>query len=151
MPGVSSTIAVIHGPNLNLLGRRQPEIYGGATLDQINLQLVERGARRGFLVETYQSNGEGALVDLIQEVGFRCQAIVINPGAYTHTSVAIADAISSVTALGIEVHLSNLHKREEFRRRSFVASVCVGTVSGFGSLSYLLGLDAAMDLVESAP
>ncbi len=141
-------IAVVHGPNLNLLGRRQPEIYGTTTLDEINRQLAERAASRGFSVECHQRNGEGELVTLIQDLGFRVRALVINPGAYTHTSVAIADALSSVPSPAIEVHLSNLHKREEFRRRSYVAPVCVGSISGFGPLSYLLGLDAAMELVE---
>lgn len=141
-------IAVLHGPNLNLLGRRQPEIYGSTTLDEINRQLTERARARGFVVETFQSNGEGELVTRIHDVGYRCRAIVINPGAYTHTSVAIADALAAVPAPAVEVHLSNLHKREEFRRQSFVAPVCVGSISGFGPLSYLLGLDAAIALVE---
>jgi len=145
-------IAVLHGPNLNLLGRRQPEIYGTLTLDEINARLAARAAERGVALEIHQHNGEGELVDRIQDVGFRCRAIVINPGAYTHTSVAIADALSAVasTAPAIEVHLSNLHKREEFRRRSYVAAVCVGTISGFGPLSYLLGLDAAIELSSRA-
>lgn len=142
------TIAVLHGPNLNLLGKRQPEIYGRTTLDEINRQLAERATLRGYVIEAHQANGEGELVTLIQDVGYRCRAIVINPGAYTHTSVAIADAIAAVPAPAVEVHLSNLHKREEFRRQSFVAPVCIGSISGFGPLSYLLGLDAAIALVE---
>lgn len=144
------TIAVLHGPNLNLLGRRQPEIYGRTTLDEINQQLVERAAQHGLLVEAHQSNVEGELVTLIQDVGMRCGAIVINPGAYTHTSVAIADAIAGVLAPAIEVHLSNLHKREAFRKTSYVAAVCVGTISGFGPLSYRLGLDVAIELIAAA-
>jgi 3-dehydroquinate dehydratase-2 len=141
-------IAVLHGPNLNLLGTREPEVYGTVTLAEIDARLVERAKRRGATVECFQSNHEGELVQRIHDVRARAQAIVINPGAYTHTSVAIADALRAVGLPAVEVHLSNLHKREPFRRRSLTAPACVGTIAGFGARSYELGLDAALDLLE---
>jgi 3-dehydroquinate dehydratase II len=141
-------IAVLHGPNLNLLGTREPDTYGRTTLAEIDRTLAERAARRGATVECFQSNVEGELVNRIHEVATRAQAIVINPAAYTHTSVAVSDALKAVGLPAIEVHLSNLHKREPFRRESLTAPACVGTIAGFGARSYYLALDAALDLLE---
>lgn len=142
-------VLVIHGPNLNLLGRREPEVYGTATLDDVDRQLRERAASLGVEVEIVQSNHEGAIVDAIQGAADRCQAIVINPGAFTHYSLAIRDALAGVGLPAVEVHLSNIAAREPFRRRSVIAPVCRGTVAGFGPLSYLLGLEAAAALARS--
>jgi 3-dehydroquinate dehydratase-2 len=141
-------IFVLHGPNLNLLGTREPEIYGSTTLAQIDGELARRAAARGATVESFQSNVEGELVNKIHEARGRAQAILINAGAYTHTSVAIRDALAGVGLPAIEVHLSNLHKREPFRRRSLTAPACVGTIAGFGARSYYLALTAALDLLE---
>ncbi len=141
-------IAVLHGPNLNLLGRREPDLYGAATLAEIDRALAERAKRRGATVESWQSNVEGELVTKIQEAAGRAQGIVINPAAYTHTSVAIADAIKAVGLPCVEVHLTNVHAREPFRRKSLVAPVCVGTIAGFGARSYYLALDAILDELE---
>ena len=141
-------VAVIHGPNLNLLGTREPEVYGSTTLDEIDQKLAELADARGATVESFQSNVEGEIVTRIQEVRARAGAIVINPGAYTHTSVAIHDALKAVGLPAVEVHLSNLHKREEFRQRSLVGPACVGTIAGFGARSYYLALDAALDLIK---
>jgi 3-dehydroquinate dehydratase-2 len=141
-------IIVLHGPNLNLLGAREPGIYGATTLPQIDQLLVERAAARGATVESHQSNVEGELVNFIQAAAGRAQAIIINPAAYTHTSIAIADALRAVGLPAVEVHLSNVHAREEFRRQSFVAPVCIGTIGGFGAQSYLLALDAVLALLD---
>ncbi len=141
-------VAVLHGPNLNLLGKREPEVYGRVTLDEIDRALDDRARARGATVETHQHNGEGALIDRIHDVAARAQAIVINPGAYTHTSIAIADALRAVGLPAVEVHLSNVQAREPYRRRSFTAPACVGTISGFGARSYTLALDAVLDLLE---
>jgi 3-dehydroquinate dehydratase-2 len=143
-------VLVIHGPNLNLLGTRDPAIYGTTTLAEIDAALKARAAALGAQAECVQSNLEGELVDLIQSARGRFDAIVINPGGYTHTSVAIRDAIEAVAVPTIEVHLSNLHAREEFRHTSITAARCVGQISGFGSQSYYLGLDAALALVEGS-
>ena len=136
-------IFVINGPNLNLLGSREPDIYGSATLEEINLDLITLGETLGCEVECYQSNCEGDIVTAIQE----CDAdfLIINAGAYTHTSVAIPDAISAVKIPAIEVHLSNVHKREGFRHHSFLSRVCVGVICGFGPGSYQLALRAAAE------
>ncbi len=141
-------IAVLHGPNLNLLGRREPDIYGAITLAEIDAELHARAKKRGATVETFQSNVEGELVTRIQEAAGRAHGIVLNPAAYTHTSVAIGDALKAVGLPAVEVHLSNVHAREPFRRRSLVAPVCAGTIAGFGARSYYLALDAILDLVE---
>ena len=141
-------ILVLHGPNLNLLGTREPGIYGRATLAEIDRVLDDAARARGATVECKQSNHEGELIGFIQEARGRAQAIVINPAAYTHTSVAIADALRAVALPAVEVHLSNVHAREPFRRRSYVAPVCVGTISGFGLGSYTLALAAVLDLLE---
>ncbi|MGA2193195.1 MAG: type II 3-dehydroquinate dehydratase [Nitrospirota bacterium] len=139
-------ILVIHGPNLNLLGKREPEIYGRETLDEINVKLTDGAKEAQVKVDIQQSNHEGEIVDLIQGAMGKYGAIIINPGAYTHTSVAIRDAIASTGIPTIEVHLSNIFKREEFRRLSYVSGVAAGHISGFGAESYLLGLRAAIKL-----
>jgi 3-dehydroquinate dehydratase II len=141
-------ILVIHGPNLNLLGSREPHIYGKTTLAEIDAELDARGARSGATVEHFQSNVEGEIVNRIQQARGAVDAIVINPAAYTHTSVAIRDALEAVQVPAVEVHLSNLHARETFRRESLTAGVCVGQVIGFGATSYYLGLDAAVHLAR---
>jgi 3-dehydroquinate dehydratase-2 len=136
-------ILVIHGPNLNLLGKREPKIYGTFTLDDINNRLATLANELGVEVSFYQSNHEGELVQKIQEAMGVYQALVINPGAYTHTSVALRDAISSTGIPTVETHISNIYRREEFRQHSFIAGVAEGQISGFGADSYLLALRAA--------
>jgi len=134
-------ILVLHGPNLNLLGTREPEIYGHATLDDIDRELAGLAAELGVTVETFQSNHEGALIDRIHAAAHSGAAgLLINPGAYTHTSVALRDAIAAVAIPTVEVHLSNIHAREAFRRRSHIAPVVVAQVAGFGAASYALAL-----------
>lgn len=139
-------VLVIHGPNLNMLGRREPGIYGTLTLDDINRKIRSRASDLGIDVSITQSNSESAIIDAIQRDDY--DAVVINPGAFTHTSIAIRDAISSVAKPAIEVHISNVHKREEFRRRSFIAEVSQGQIIGFGAESYLLALDAAKNILS---
>jgi 3-dehydroquinate dehydratase-2 len=143
-------ILVIHGPNLNLLGQREPEVYGSRTLEDLNNDILEHAERRSIAVETFQSNHEGEIIDRIQsaeEDGFA--AIVINPGAFTHTSIAILDALRAVNTGAVEVHISNIHARGGRRSRSVTAGACRGIISGFGFDSYLLGIDAAMELSKS--
>lgn len=137
-----SSILVLHGPNLNLLGQREPGVYGRVTLDEINLQLEREGRAVGVKVSPLQSNYEGALVDAIHQAQGVHQGILINAGAYTHTSVAIRDAIAGVAIPTVEVHLSNIYRREEFRHHSYIAPVAIGQISGFGAESYYLGLRA---------
>jgi 3-dehydroquinate dehydratase II len=141
-------IVVIHGPNLNLLGLREPEVYGALNLEQINQRIDEAAKKEDLEVRISQSNSEGEIIDLIHGALSWADAIVINPGAYTHTSVAIRDAIAAVRLPTVEVHLSNVHRREEFRHHSYVSPVVVGQVVGFGVNSYLLGLLAAKRTVE---
>ena len=141
-------ILVIHGPNLNLLGTREPEVYGRLTLAQLNREIQRYAKRRGTRVECRQSNHEGELVDAIQSAerqGFG--AVVLNPGAFTHYSLALRDAVAAVRLPVIEVHLSNIHAREEFRRHSVIAPAARGQISGFGLQSYLLGVEAALGIV----
>jgi len=149
--GARPRVLILHGPNLNLLGTRDPAIYGTTTLAEIDAALARRAAARGATVTCVQSNLEGGLVDAIQGARGTCDAIVINPGGYTHTSVAIRDAIEAVGLPTVEVHLSNLHAREAFRQVSITAPRCVGQICGFGARSYGLGLDAALDIVEGCP
>jgi len=139
-------ILVIHGPNLQLLGEREPDIYGAVTLEEINLRLRKEAEHLGVEVRIVQSNHEGEIVDMIGDTGSSVDAILINPAAYTHTSVAIRDALSAVAIPSVEVHLSNIYCREEFRQHSLIAPVVTGQVSGFGVESYLLGLRAAVGL-----
>lgn len=135
-------ILIINGPNLNMLGEREQSVYGDTTLDEINSKAVRHGSSIGMEVDTFQSNSEGDIIDTIHTAGNTYKGVIINPGAYTHTSIAIRDAIASVEIPFVEVHLSNIHSREEFRRSSVTAQVCVGQISGFGPNSYILGLEA---------
>ena len=135
-------IAAVHGPNLNLLGLREPEVYGRRTLDDVNAALAAAAAELGAEVECHQSNHEGALVDIVQDAAARVDGFVVNAGAYTHTSIALRDALAGVARPYVEVHLSNVFARERFRHRSYLAAGAVGVVSGFGAESYLLGLRA---------
>ncbi len=137
-----SAILVLHGPNLNLLGQREPEIYGSLTLEEINRRLVEAGARLGVEVRTFQSNHEGELIDCLQEAPTWAAGAILNAAGYTHTSVALRDAVSAIAIPVIEVHLSNVYAREDFRQRSLLSPVCKGSIAGFGWRSYLLALYA---------
>lgn len=137
-----TAILVIHGPNLNMLGQREPEVYGSLTMDEINQRLQNYASGQDIDLRVFQSNHEGSLIDALHDAMDWADGIVFNPGAYTHTSYALRDAISAVGLPIIEVHMSNVHKRESFRHRSLLASVCLGQVVGFGWRSYLLGLQA---------
>jgi 3-dehydroquinate dehydratase II len=148
-PGALATVLIIHGPNLNLLGRREPEIYGRTGLADIDRSLKQLGRELGLKVDTFQSNSEGEIVDRIQQAQGRVQVLVINPGAYTHTSVAIRDAISACDLPTVEVHLSNVYKREPFRHHSTIADIVVGRIMGFGAEGYLLALRAAKRLIDT--
>ena len=141
-------ILVIHGPNLNLLGTRDPAIYGTTTLDEINRELMRRGKERGALVEAVQSNLEGEIVTHVQNARTGYDALLLNPGGYSHTSVAIRDALDCCGVPAVECHLSNIHAREDFRHTSLTAAKSIGLISGFGARSYYLGLDAALAHVE---
>ena len=142
-------ILVLHGPNLNLLGTREPTVYGEATLEEINDMLKGLGKELGVSVEARQSNIEGELVTWIQRAPSQFQGLVLNPAAYTHTSIALRDAVVGVGLPMVEVHLSNIHRREGFRRRSYLASVSLGQISGFGPQSYLLGLRALVHALQA--
>jgi 3-dehydroquinate dehydratase-2 len=138
--GAGVRIAVVHGPNLRLLGRREPEVYGTATLEDVDRMVEALGEELGVEVETFQSNHEGELLDFVDEASKRVDGFLVNPGAYTHTSVALRDALTGVDRPFVEVHLSNTAARERFRRHSYLAPVAAGVVYGFGVESYLLGL-----------
>jgi 3-dehydroquinate dehydratase-2 len=139
-------VLVIHGPNLNLLGKREKDIYGTKSLGDINKEILSLASELGIKVRTAQLNSEGEILDAIQKGDY--DVLIINPAAYTHTSVAIRDSIAAVDKPAIEVHLSNIHKREDFRKKSFIAEVSVGQISGFGSDSYLLALRAAKNILS---
>ena len=141
-------ILVLHGPNLNLLGTREPEVYGSMTLDDINSKLVGLGKELGVDVECFQSNHEGALIDALHEARTNANGVVFNPGGYTHTSIALRDAISAIQIPVIEVHISNLYAREEFRHTSMISAVCKAKVTGFGWRSYELGLRGLVDVLK---
>ncbi len=143
-------VAVIHGPNLNMLGIRETEVYGHLSLDQINQRILERAKSLGLEVRITQSNHEGEIIEAIHEALQWADALIINPGAYTHYSIAIRDAITAVRLPTVEVHLSNIHAREEFRRQSVTAPVVHGIISGFGVMSYLLALEAVKFILEES-
>jgi 3-dehydroquinate dehydratase-2 len=143
-------ILVLHGPNLNLLGTRETAVYGSVTLEAVNQELERLAKAEGVKLAIHQSNAEGDLVDWIQKSTGEFDALIINPGAFTHTSIALRDAVVAVGIPTIEVHLSNIYRREEFRQHSYIAGVAVGQISGFGADSYVLGLRAAMAHVKRA-
>lgn len=137
-------IWVVNGPNLNLLGSREPALYGTETLAEIEAALIEHGRRQGAKVECFHANCEGELIDRIQAARGLADALILNLGAYTHTSIALRDAVAAVALPAIEVHMTNIQNREGFRRRSYVGAVCVGSISGLGSLGYRLAIDALL-------
>ncbi|QTK78794.1 3-dehydroquinate dehydratase 1 [Agrobacterium tumefaciens] len=143
---MSNIIIVINGPNLNLLGKREPGIYGGKTLKDIENDCVKAGAELGFSVEFRQSNHEGVLVDWLHEAGERAAGVVINPGAYSHTSIALHDAIRAIPAPVVEVHISNIHAREEFRHKSMISPAAKGMICGFGPYGYVMALHALKNI-----
>jgi 3-dehydroquinate dehydratase-2 len=141
-------VLVLHGPNLNLLGQREPGVYGSVTLSNIDVALTEEANRHDVALRIVQSNHEGVLIDVIHAAIDWADGILINAGAFTHTSVALRDALSGVNLPAVEVHLSNIYAREAFRHRSLIAPVCVGQISGFGWQSYLLGLTALLEILS---
>lgn len=141
-------ILVLHGPNLNLLGTRQPEIYGSLTLGDINTQLIELGKQFGAELKCGQSNHEGALIDALQDAQMWADGVIFNPGGYTHTSVALRDAIAALKIPVVEVHLSNVYAREDFRHHSMISAVCKGKIVGFGWRSYTLGFRALAEILQ---
>jgi len=141
------TVVVIHGPNLNFLGRREPAVYGSTTLEEIDAELVAAGERVNLVVETFQSNHEGAIVEKIQQALDRCGGLIINPAAYTHTSVAIRDALLLLEVPIIEVHISNVSAREPFRHESLIADVVTARLAGFGARGYRMALEALDDII----
>ena len=143
-----TTLLILHGPNLNLLGTREPEIYGSLTLAEINQKVNDAASAHG--VETYsiQSNSEGALIDALQEAAKKADGVIFNPAGYTHTSVAIRDTVAAIGIPVVEVHLSNVYAREEFRHKSLLSAVCTGKISGFGWMSYKLALEALVEIIN---
>ncbi|MFA5145218.1 MAG: type II 3-dehydroquinate dehydratase [Candidatus Omnitrophota bacterium] len=144
---MAKKILVIHGPNLDLLGQREPAVYGKVTLGQINTELKKTALKKKASLKIVQSNHEGQIVSLIGKAKSKYDGLLINPAAYTHTSVAIRDAIAASGLITVEVHLSNIYSREEFRQKSLISPVARGTILGFGAKSYILGLEALLDLV----
>ena len=144
----SKKVLVIHGPNLNMLGQREPEIYGNQTLDQINEQLLKLGRELGLELETFQSNHEGEIVTKIQQAAGSCDGVLINPAAYTHTSIALRDALSMLDIPVVEIHLSNINKRESFRHKSLIADIAAARLSGFDAEGYFLALRGLAVLIE---
>ncbi len=140
-------ILVIHGPNLNLLGVREPQIYGAQTLDAVNGEIIDLGRRLDMDVDVFQSNHEGEIIDKIQDARGRYHGLIINPAAYTHTSIAIRDAVALLDVPVVEVHLSNIYKREHFRHQSLLADIVTGQITGFGGRGYLLGLHALSTVI----
>lgn len=145
---MSAKILVLQGPNLNLLGTREPEVYGSETLDDVHGRLAELARELGASVECRQSNHEGQLIDWLHEARTDFDGVLMNPGGFTHTSVALRDAISGIDTPVVEIHISNVHAREAFRQHSYVAPVCIGTISGLGTGGYLLGLRAVVDYLN---
>ena len=145
---IEKRILVIHGPNLNMLGQREPEIYGDQTLDQINGRLIKMGRELGLDLETFQSNHEGEIVTRIQQAYGSCDGILINPAAYTHTSIAVRDALSLLDIPIVEIHLSNIYKREPFRHDSLIADIAAARIAGFGATGYLLALQGLAGLIK---
>lgn len=141
-------VLILHGPNLNLLGSRETEVYGSTSLEELNRRITEWGESEGAKVTIYQSNSEAELIQLIQDSPPNYDAIVLNPGAFTHTSIAMRDAVAAISTPTVEVHLSNIYAREEFRHHSYISAVAIGQVAGFGPYSYQLGLRAAIQEVE---
>ncbi len=149
-PGKRATVLVVHGPNLNLLGEREPELYGRTRLTEIDRRMCELGKELDLEVETFQSNSEGAIIDRIQQARGRIHALLINPAGYTHTSIAIRDAVLALDVPVVEIHLSNIYRREPMRHRSILADIVQGRIMGFGPDSYMLALRAVRGLVEAA-
>ena len=147
MKTIEKRILVLHGPNLNMLGKREPEVYGALTLEQLNAELAAQATKLGVAVECRQTNHEGVLVDMIQAADGACDCIIINPAAFTHYSIAVRDALAAISTPAIEVHLSNIYRREESRHHSVTAPVTVGQIAGFGSQGYILALYAAVDII----
>jgi len=149
VPEKLSEILIINGPNLNMLGKREVEIYGKLSLEELNKKLEEIAGKIGLSLSFFQSNSEGAIIDCLQEQGSKADGIIINPGAYTHYSYAIRDAIAAISTQVVEVHMSNIMSREEFRQKSVIAPVCVGHISGFASYSYAMALSFFSDNIKS--
>ena len=145
-----NSILVIHGPNLNLLGTREPEVYGSQTLADVNQRLQQQAQELGLALETYQSNHEGEIVEAIHRARGQHQAIIINPAAFTHTSVAVRDALAGVAIPFIEVHLSNVHARETFRHHSYLSDKAIGVICGLGADGYTFALEAALKRIQSS-
>lgn len=144
-------VLILHGPNLNLLGEREPETYGRITLAEIDRHLMAQGDELGVLVRTFQSNSEGGLIDALHDARGWASGVVFNPGGYTHTSVALRDAVAAIGLPVVEVHLTNTQAREEFRHHSLIAPVCLGSIAGFGWRSYSLGLQALAEHLDESP